>query len=167
MFAVSLSSLKTSHCKVLRSVAFAALAAALLTGVPARLAANDSDHIGRLQIVHPWARPAAAGESTRLHMKIVNDGFDDLHVVKLTSPVATKVQLALVATQGRTVSLPSITVLAHEVMDLGSSHFRVMLVGLSRDLRAGEEFPLTLHFAPFGRIITTVTVGETVDGGAS
>ena len=162
-----LSSLKTSHCKVLKSVAFAALAAALLSGVPARLAANDSDHIGRLQIVHPWARPAAAGESTRLHMKIVNDGFDDLHVVKLTSPVATKVRLALVATRGRTVPLPSITVLAHEVMDLGSSHFRVMLDGLSRDLWAGEQFPLTLYFAPLGKVTTTVTVGEIADGGAS
>ena len=162
-----LSSPKTSHCKVVRSIAFAALAAALLSGVPARLAANDSDQIGKLQIVHPWARPAAAGESTRLHMKIVNDGFDDLHVVELTSPVATKVRLVLVATRGRTVPLPSITVLAHEVMDLGSSHFRVMLDGLSRDLWAGEEIPLTFHFAPAGQITTTVTVRESADGGAS
>ncbi len=162
-----LCSLTTSHCTVLKSVAFIALAAALLSGVPVRLAANDSDQIGRLQIVHPWTRPAAAGGSTRLHMKIVNDGFDDLHIVKLTSSVATKIQLALAATRGRTVPIPSMTVLAHEVMDLSSSHFRVMLEGLSRDLWAGEQFLLTLHFAPFGRITTTVTVGETADGGAS
>lgn len=139
----------------------------LILSNTAQLAANDSDQIGRLQIVHPWTRPAAAGESTRLHLKIVNDGFDDLHVVKFTSPVATKVQLVLVATRGRTVPLHSITVLAHEVMDLGSPHFRVILEGLSRDLWAGEQFPLTLHFAPFGRITTTVTVGETAVGGAS
>ncbi len=164
---MTLSSLTTNHCKILISVALVALATVLLSGVPTQLAANDTDQIGRLQIVYPWTRPAASGESTRLHMKIVNDGFDDLHVVKLTSPVATKVQLALVAVRGRSVPLPALTVLAHEVMDLGSSQFRIMLEGLSRDLRAGEQFPVTLHFAPFGRITTMVTVGETAGDGSS
>ncbi len=135
--------------------------------MPARLAADDFNQIGRLQIVHPWARPAALGESTRLHMKIVNDGFDDLHVVKLTSPVATNVKIALVAPRGRSVPLDSITVAGHETMDLGMSHIRVVLNGLSRDLWAGEQFPLTLHVAPFGTITTRVTVGDIADGGAS
>ena len=76
-------------------------------------------------------------------------------------------QLALVAIRGRLVPLPAITVLAHEVIDLGSSQFRVMLDGLSQNLRAGEQFPVTLHFAPFGSITTTVTVEETAGGGSS
>jgi copper(I)-binding protein len=164
---MTLPSPPTRHRKAPRSVAFAALAAALLAAVPAPLAADDSDQIGRLQIVHPWARPAVAGESTRLHLKIVNDGFDDLHVVKLTSPVAARVRLVLIEARGRTVPLGSITVLARETVDLGSPHFRVMLDGLNRDLRAGERIPLTLHFAPFGRITTSVMVGENTEGGPS
>ncbi len=157
----------TRRRRLLKSFAFAALSAAVLSGVPARLAAEDFNQIGRLQIVHSWARPAALGESTRLHMKIVNDGFDDLHVVKLTSPVATNVQIALIAPRGRSVPLDSITGTAHEIIDLGTSHFRVVLDGLSRDLRAGDQFPLTLHVAPFGTITTSVTVGDSADGGAS
>ncbi len=161
------SSPTTRRRWLLKSVAFAVLSAAVLSGVPARLAAEDFNQVGRLQIVHSWARPAALGGSTRLHMKIVNDGFDDLHVIKLTSPVATNVQFALVAPRGRMVPLASITVPAHETMDLGSAHFRIVLDGLSRDLWAGEQFPLTLHVAPFGTITTIVTVGDRAGGGAS
>ncbi len=162
-----LSSFKTPRLKVGRSVVLATLAAALLSGAPAALVAGDADQIGRLEFVHPWTRPAAAGESTRLHMKIVNDGFDDLHVIKLTSPVATKVRLVLIEARGRKVALPSITVLARETIDLGATHFRLTLVGLRRDLSAGEEIPLTFHIAPAGRITTIVTVREGADGGAS
>lgn len=164
---MTLFSPKSRHRKAPRSVAFAAIAAVLVVAGPAPLAAEDSDQIGRLQIVHPWTRPAAAGESTRLHMKIVNDGFDDLHVIKLTSPVAARVRLVLIEARGRTVPLGSITVLARETVNLGSPHFRIMLDGLNRDLRAGERIPLTLHVAPFGRITTSVMVGENADGGAS
>lgn len=164
---MTLFSPKTRHRKAPRSVAFAAIAAVLLVAGPAPLVADDSDQIGRLQIVHPWTRPAAAGESTRLHLKIVNDGFDDLYVIKLTSPVAARVRLVLIEARGRTVPLGSITVLARETVNLGSPYFRVMLDGLNRDLRAGERIPLTLHVAPFGRITTSVMVGENADGGAS
>ena len=143
------------------------LAAAFLLGIPSPLVADDVDQVGRLQIVHPWTRPAARGESTRLYLKIVNDGFDDLHVVKLTSPIAAKVRLVLIAARGEMLQLPSITVAAHETLDLGSAHFRVLLEGLSRDLLPGEQFPLTFHVPPFGRIETRVTVGDPADGGAS
>ena len=164
---MTLFSPKTRHRKAPRSVAFAAIAAAFLLTAPAPLVADDSDQIGRLQIVHPWTRPAAAGESTRLHLKIVNDGFDDLHVVKLTSPVATRVRLVLIEARGQTVPLRSITVLARETVNLGAPHFRVMLDGLRRDLSAGERIPLTLHVAPSGRINTSVMVREITDGGPS
>ncbi len=161
------SSFKTPHLMVGRSVVLATLAAALLVGASAPLAAGDANQIGRLEFVHPWTRSAATGESTRLHMKIVNDGFDDLHVVKLTSPVATKVRLVLIEARGRKVALPSITLLARETIDLGAAHFRVTLDGLRRDLRAGEEISLTFHIAPTGRITTLVTVRDSADGGAS
>ncbi len=152
---------------VLRSIAVAAFAAALLSGSPAPSVADDSDQIGRLQFVHPWTGQAAAGEATRLHMKIVNDGPDDLYVVKVTSPIATKVQLVLIEVRGQPVHLSSITLFAHETIDLDLSHIRLSLEGLRRDLRAGEKFPLTLHIAPFGRITTSVTVGDSADGRAS
>ena len=153
--------------KVLWPIAVAALAAALLSGSPAPSVADDSDQIGRLRFVHPWTGQAAAGETTRLHMKIVNDGSDDLHVVKVTSPIATRVRLVLVEARGQPVQLPSFTLFAHESMDLDLSHIRVSLEGLRRDLRVGEQFPVTLHMAPFGRITTIVTVGEPVHGGPS
>lgn len=166
VFPVPLSSLSTYRCKVLRSV-IAMVPAAFLLAIPAPVVAEDVDQIGRLQIVHPWTRPAPAGGSTRLYLKIVNDGFDDLHVVKLTSPIAAKVRLILVAARGETLQLPSITVAAHETIDLGAPHFRVLLEGLRRDLVPGEQFPLTFHVPPFGRIETRVTVGDPADGGAS
>ncbi len=152
---------------VLPSIAVAALAAALLSGYPAPLVADDSEQIGRLQFVHLWTRQAVAGEAPQLHMKIVNDGPDDLHVVKVTSPIATRVQFVLIEARGQPVQLRSITLFAHETIDLDLSNIRVLLKGLRRDLRAGEQFPLTLHIAPFGRITTRVTVGETVNGEAS
>ncbi len=110
---------------------------------------------------------AAAGETTRLHMRIVNDGSDDLHVVMVTSPIATRVRLVLIEARGQPVRIPSITLFAHESMDLDLSQIRVSLEGLRRDIRVGEQFPLTLHMAPFGRITTTVTVGKPAHGEAS
>jgi copper(I)-binding protein len=161
-------SLPTTRRRVIRrSVAIAAIAVALLPGVPAPLFADHFNQVGQLQFVNAWTRPANAGESTRLHMKIVNDGFDDLHVIKLTSPIAAKVRLVLTEARGQTVLLPSITVLARETMDLSSSSFHVILDGLSRDLQDGEQIPLILHIAPAGRITTSVAVGETADRGAS
>ena len=157
----------TRRRMIRRSVAAAAIAAALLPGVSAPLVANDFNQVGRLQFINAWTRPANAGESTRLHMKIVNDGFDDLHVIKLTSPIAAKVRLVLTEARGQTVLLPSITVLARETMDLGSASFHVILDGLSRDLRDGKQIPLTLHVAPVGQITTSVTVDVKADGGAS
>ena len=153
--------------KVLRSIAVGAFAVALLHGSPAPSVAGESDQIGRLQFVHSWTGQAAAGGATRLHMKIVNDGSDDLHVVKMTSPIAANVQLVLIEARGQPLRLPSITLFAHDSMDLDLSNIRVSLEGLKRDLRAGEQFPLTFHMAPFGRITTTVTVGGSADGGAS
>ncbi len=150
--------------KVFRSIAFAA---GLFSASPAPSVADESDQIGRLQFVHPWMGQAAAGETTRLHMKIVNDGSDDLHVVKLTSPIATRVRLVLIEARGQPVRIPSITLFAHESMDLDLSQIRVSLEGLRRDIRVGEQFPLTLHMAPFGRITTTVTVGKPAHGEAS
>ncbi len=153
--------------KVLRPITLAAFIAALLLVSPAPSVADDSDQIGRLRFVHPWTGHAAAGEATRLHLKIVNDGSDDLHVVKVTSPIATSVRLVLIEARGRPVRLPSITLFAHDSMDLDASRIRVSLEGLRRDLRMGEQFPLTFHMAPYGRITTTVTVGDSADGGAS
>ncbi len=153
--------------KVLRSIAVAVLAAVLHSASPAPSVADDSDQIGRLQFVHSWTGQAAAGEVTRLNMKIFNDGSDDLHVVKVTSPIATRVRFVLIEARGQPVRLPSITLFAHESMDLDLSQIRVLLEGLRQDLRVGEQFPVTLHMAPFGRITTTVTVGEPAHGGAS
>ncbi len=150
--------------KVFLSIAFAA---GLYSVSLAPSVADESDQIGRLQFVHPWTGQAAAGEATRLHIKIVNDGSDDLHVVRVTSPIATTVRLVLVEARGQLVRLPSITLFAHESMDLDVSNIRVSLEGLRRDLRSGEQFPLTFHMAPFGRITTTVTVGKPAHGGAS
>ena len=153
--------------KVLRSIAVAAFSAVLFSITLAPSVADDSDQIGRLQFVHSWMGQAAAGEASRLHMKIVNDGSDDLHVIKVTSPIATNVRLVLIEARGQPVRLPLITLLAHDSMDLDVSDIRVSLEGLRRDLRVGEQFPLTFHMAPFGRITTTVTVGDSADGGAS
>ena len=153
--------------KVLRSIGVTAIIAALFSVSPAPSLADDSDQIGRLQFVHPWTGQAAAGEATRLHMKIVNDGSDDLHVIKVTSPIATNVRLVLIEVRGQRVQLPSITWFAHDTMDLDVSNIRVSLEGLRRDLQVGEQFPLTFHLTPIGRITTTVTVGDPADGGAS
>jgi len=152
--------------KSFRSIALCSLAAALLSATAAPAMAGELDQTGRLQIVRPWTNLAVAGSATRLHMKMVNDGPDDLHVIKLTSPIASAVQLVLVEAGSQRVKLPSITLFAHESMDLGRSHVRVTLKGLRRDLRAGEQFPLTFHLAPHGRITTTVTVGDPAVGGA-
>ena len=153
--------------KSIRSIALGALATALLSATAAPSFAGESDQIGRHKNVHTWTEQAVAGKATRLHMKIVNDGSDDLHVIKLTSPIATAVALDLVEALGRRVRLPSITIFAHDSLDLDVSHVRVTLESLRRDLRTGDQFPLTFHMAPHGRITITVTVGDPADGGAS
>jgi hypothetical protein len=47
---------------------------------------------------------------------------------------------------------------AHGTLALAPGGAHIMLIGLRHDLRAGERFPVQLHFARAGWITTTVAV---------
>ena len=126
-----------------------------VTAVPA--AAEDLD-IGRLRIVAPQAGAAPAGATSRLRMRIVNGGYDGVHILRMSSPVADEVRMTLDTNGGPARALPSLSVPANEGVDLSTTNLRVVLHGLRRRLKAGEKISLTLHFSGGQRVPVEVNV---------
>ena len=63
------------------------IGAALLINAAGTVSAHE-DVFGKILITHPFVSAASEGGMTRLRMKIVNDGYDTVHVTGFTSAVA-------------------------------------------------------------------------------
>jgi len=146
----------------LRALASAALVAlvlvsAALTGAFEGLTGRDSaDPVATVAA----ARPAAAGTSSVLYLRLDNDGGSDV-VTAASSPVATEVEFHLAAGHsGEAVMTPLTTV----SIDSGAQgafaddSVHLMLNGLRRDLRPGDVVPVQLTLRRAGVITIRATV---------
>jgi copper(I)-binding protein len=114
-----------------------------------------------------WSRPAIG--TGVVYLRIANRGPRPDRLDGARSPVARAVELhrssSGTATMGGMVMngvmsmrrVRAVTVPAHGTVTFAPGGYHVMLIGLRRDLRPNERFPLRLHFASAGW--TTVTVG--------
>ncbi len=65
------------------------IGAALLINAAGTVSAHE-DVFGKILISHPFVSAAPEGGMTRLRMKIINDGYDTVHVIGFTSAVASQ-----------------------------------------------------------------------------
>lgn len=128
----------------MKSLLVAATSAVLMATAAASSPEID---LGDLTISHPTAYEARAGSRTKLSMGFFNDGSATVHIVGLTTPVAREARFRLSAGPSFDTELEAISVPAEDALELGATTLWVVLIGLNRTLRAGESFPVTLHFA--------------------
>lgn len=123
---------------------------------PAALA--HSYQAGRIAIGHVWGLPSETSE-TQVFMPLSNRGAEADELVAARSPICSAIELrrnnryddpAL-----RSIELPPARPVA---MRKGARHLR--LIGLTRSLKAGDRFELTLDFLNAGEAVVEVIVED-------
>jgi copper(I)-binding protein len=115
-----------------------------------------------------WSRPAIG--TGVVYLRIANRGRRPDQLDAARSPVARAVELhrssSGTAMMGGMVMngvmsmqrVRAVTVPAHGAVMFAPGGYHVMLIGLRRDLRPNERFPLQLHFTAAGWTTVTVSV---------
>jgi hypothetical protein len=121
-----------------------------------------------IEFVDIWARPANTGGNTAVYMEIRNGSAAADTLIGLQSEAAALVELheSYETDDGMMGMRPASdpTVPARGVKQYRPGGLHIMIMGLNRDLRAGDEFPLILNFASHGA--DTLTVPVQVMGGS-
>ena len=122
------------------------IAAALLCGP----AAASTYRLGTLEVAQPWSRPAVAGTNGIGYMTLSNRGKSADALVSIGSPLATRVEMHKSSMAGGVMSMQRqdrIDIPAGGKATFGPGGYHLMLIGLTRTLKAGDEVPATLNFA--------------------
>lgn len=140
-----------------------ALALGALTGLMASAALAHGHQVGSLSIQHPWSRETAAGQAVGGgFLTITNAGGRDDLLVSGSSPVAAEVQLHTMSMDGGIMRMRQMTdgiaIPAKGAVELRPGGFHIMFMGLKRQLKQGEHFPVTLRFQRAGRVTVQFTV---------
>lgn len=140
-----------------------AVVPALALSAMASAALAHGYQAGRLAIQHPWSRETAVGQSVGGgFMTITNKGAAEDRLVSGTSPVAAEVQLHTMTMDGGVMRMRQveggIAVPAKDTLELKPGSYHIMFMGLKRQLRQGERFPVTLRFQRAGSVTVQFAV---------
>lgn len=114
-------------------------------------------HKAWVRAVPPTSRMSAA------YMVLNNNSGDDDHLVSAESDVAESVELHNVRKKGEMMEMyqvKSVGIPAKGQRELKPGSYHVMLIGLKRPLKAGDEVELTLNFMHAGAITIKAPVKE-------
>ena len=122
---------------------------------------------GSITVDHPWARPAAAGNSAA-YFTLANAGAAD-RLVGVATDVADAVGMHSTTIDadgvGRMVPVQAVDISAGAEARFAPGGLHVMLIGLKRPLVQGEEFPLSLTFELAGTVTVEVAVEKSASHG--
>ena len=137
--------------KILSGLALAALLAA-----PAVHAAPQT-----LEITRAWSRPAVAGTNGAGYLTVLNRGAVADAVVAVECPVAGRVDMHSMSMTGGVMSMQKVdrvAVPARGQAEFGPGGYHLMLMGLTRTLKVGDQVPATVTFASGARLTTAFVV---------
>ncbi|RLT32234.1 MAG: copper chaperone PCu(A)C [Chloroflexi bacterium] len=119
------------------------------------LEAQPAAESNGIAIGDSWARKAAKGDISAAYMAITNATTADT-LVSATGDIATSIELHTVVNEnGMMQMIPAeggVPIDANGTQILKPGSFHIMLIGLRKDLKSGDSFPLTLTFANAGPI---------------
>ena len=111
-----------------------------------------------------WARTGMAAGNSAVYMMLANGTDMHQELLFATSDVAEAVELHMsqMGANGEMQMIPqaSIPLAAGAKVEFKPGGLHVMLIGLKQDLKAGDEFELTLHFKDHADIMLKVIVKE-------
>ena len=136
--------------------------------MPLLLAACQSARIttGILDIKNAWARPASEGANGAVYFVIENGTSQDDALLSGRTDIASVVELHESQMDGDHVSMhhqDEVVLPAGEAVEFSPGGLHIMLVGLTRQLKAGETFDITLVFKQAGEKTVTVSVKDDVN----
>lgn len=115
-----------------------------------------------IEAQRPWARAALKGENSAIYFVIRNGLSEDDELIGLSSDVAEAVEIHLSSLDADGVMKmerqASVTLEAGGEAIFAPGGLHVMLIGLTRDLNAGDTFTLTLHFKRHADLTVAVAV---------
>lgn len=121
---------------------------------------------GVLDVKNIWARPAASGDNGALYFMIENGTTQADTLLAVQSDIADAVELHQSEMEGDNMSMhqqDTVVVPAGGTVEFSPGGLHVMLVGLTRELKAGDTFDVTLKFEAAGEKVVTVTVKDDVN----
>ena len=112
----------------------------------AALALSSVATVAQTRVEAPWVRGTVAQqEATGAFMRITSAHGGRL--VSVTSPLAGTVEIHEMTMSGDVMKMhavPSIELPAGQAVELGPGGYHVMMMGLKKQLKAGDSVPLTL-----------------------
>lgn len=143
-----------THLKEKRSMkSLIFLAIVLLVILPVGCTPPPTSSSGSgITVTDPWARAAAAGNSAA-YMTLRNGGSTADRLIRAESDAATTVELHQTTMEGgmmKMAPVDGIAVPAGGQVELKPGGLHVMLIGLKRELKAGEKLTLKLYFEKAG-----------------
>lgn len=142
-----------------------ALAVVATVAAPALAA---SYRLGAIEVLQPWSRPAAKGQTGVGYMVIANKGAAPATLAGIESPIAARAELhQSVMGPGGVMSMKSlpggVVIPAGGKVDLAPAGIHIMLVGLKQKLELGQKAPLTLVFKDGARLQIQLPVQDKAD----
>ena len=101
------------------------------------------------RIDQPWARATAPGAMAGGVFLMLHGGDDDDILLGAASPVAQVVEVHRTVNESgimRMLPMDALAVPAHQMIAFKPGGYHIMLMGLLRQLKVGDQFPLTLTF---------------------
>jgi periplasmic copper chaperone A len=118
-----------------------------------------------------WARSGMKDGNSAAYMLLQNGTIMDDELVGVSSDVtqAAELHLSQIKADGTMEMIPqqSVVIPAGKAMEFKPGSYHVMLVGLTRDLKAGDQITLTLKFKNRADLTLTVPVKDAEDMGGS
>lgn len=119
--------------------------------------------LGDLHILHPHARPTVPMQPNgAAYLDIENHGKSADQLLTIATPIAAHADVHTMSMENnvmkmREVTLPELAPGSKITMTPGMG-YHIMLSGLTRPLKSGETFPMTLTFKHAGKIDVNVNV---------
>lgn len=128
-----------------------------LFALAAGAAAAEDYRLGSLEISHPWARATPKGATIgAAYMKITNKGTTPDRLIGGSSPLAESIEIHEMTMTGDVMRMrplaTGLEIKPGESVEAKPSSYHIMLVGLKRQLQAGEHVKGTLVFEKAGPI---------------
>jgi len=119
---------------------------------------------GFLVLKNVWVRSAASGGMTAAYFDITNGQLVDDELTAATSPVATSAGVHETTTDASGMmgmhEVSGVVIKAGQTQSFAPGGYHVMLIGLNKDLKAGDTVELQLTFKVSGTIKSTATVRD-------
>jgi periplasmic copper chaperone A len=150
------------------TVSFAALLA--VAGIAQAQSAQSAQSVqsaqaGQIRVDQARARPTVNGQTSgAAYLRLENRGKSGDKLISASSPMAKTVEVHTMTMEGNVMKMREVGELdlkPQSTIDMQPGDgYHIMLIGLTKPLKAGDRFPLTLVFEKAGKTGISVEVGD-------